>query len=300
MSAPDARIWSLRSADPGYPPGLLDLGPEAPAELLGVGNEEVVRGLEPDRTVTIVGARRASSYGLRIAEGLGGHLAAAGLVVVSGMARGIDAAAHRGALAAGGETIAVLAGGPDVIYPASERRLYGEIVRRGAVVSEAPAGRRPDTWSFPVRNRLMAALAGMTVVVEAAQPSGSLITADRALRLHRELGAVPGLVTSRIAEGTNQLIVDGAAPVRGAQDVLDRMVGVGATHARSTGPPLEPQLARVAELVEGGTASCDAVAAASGVDAGEAAVSLARLELLGYVCIDAGGRYWRTALARPE
>jgi DNA processing protein len=249
--------------------------------------------------VTIVGSRRASSYGLGVAEELGRLLAAAGLVVVSGMARGIDAAAHRGALAGGGTTLAVLGSGADVVYPASERRLYRDILASGAAISEAPPGQRPEPGAFPKRNRLMAALGAITVVVEAAQPSGSLITAERALELHRQVGAVPGLVTSRVSEGTNGLLVDGAAPIRGAQDVLDRLLGVGVQAVRRCGPSLEPELARVAEAVELGSSTCDAVAVAVGAPPQEVAVALARLELLGYVQADAG-RYARSALIAPS
>jgi DNA processing protein len=296
----EARIWKLTKGKPGYPPSLLDLQDDAPAQLFGCGNDGLVRALEPGRAVTIVGSRHASAYGLHVAERLGGSLAAAGLVIVSGMARGIDAAAHRGALGAGGVTLAVLGGGADVVYPARARRLYGEILHAGAVVSEAPPGRRPESWSFPVRNRIMAALGAITVVVEAAQPSGSLITARRALELGREVGAVPGQVTSRVSEGTNDLIADGAVPVRGAQDILDRLLGVGARGASRHGPALEPALARVLEAVELGRASCDAVANTSGVTAGEAAIGLARLELLGYLRVDADGRYSRTDLVVRE
>ena len=142
----------------------------------------------------------------------------------------------------------------------------------------------------------MAALGTITVVVEAAQPSGSLITAQRALDLGRQVGAIPGPVTSRASEGTNGLIVDGAAPIRGAQDVLDRLLGVGIERVRRCGPPLEPDLARVAEAVELGSSTCDAVAVALGAPPQEAAVALARLELLGYVRADAAGRYARSAL----
>jgi len=299
MSSEGPSIWRIRRDEPDYPSSLLDLE-DPPHELLGCGGEGVVRGLELDHLVTIVGSRRASAYGLWVAEDLGRTLAAAGLTVVSGLARGIDAAAHRGALAGGGTTVAVLAGGPDVVYPAQERALYHDILRTGAVVSEAPPGRKPESWSFPVRNRIMAALGAMTVVVEGAQPSGSLITADAALKLGRAVGAVPGPITSRVSEGTNDLIATGAVPVRGAQDVLDHLLGVGAGSARRAGPPLEPELARVVELVERDAGTCDAVATASGVSPGDAAVALARLELLGYVRTDAAGRYERTTLIAPQ
>jgi DNA processing protein len=291
--------WTVRRGEPGYPAALYDLGPRAPDRLFGCGNRTVLDALELGHTVTIVGSRRPSSYGLAVAEELGLLLAAAGLVVVSGMARGIDAATHRGALAGGGITLAVLGSGADVVYPASERRLYRDILQSGAVISEAPPGRRPEPGAFPKRNRIMAAMGAITVVVEAAQPSGSLITAREALGLHREVGAVPGPVTARVSEGTNALIVDGAAPIRGAQDVLDRLLGVGIEATRRCGPPLEPDLARLAQAVELGSSTCDAVAVASGIGAGDAAVALARLELLGYVNTDAAGRYVRTALVAP-
>jgi DNA processing protein len=300
MSPEPGGVWAIRRGEPGYPTALLDWGARAPDTLFGCGDRAAIEGHELGHTVTIVGSRRASSYGLDVAEELGRLLAAAGLVVVSGMARGIDAAAHRGALAAGGTTVAVLGSGADVVYPAGERRLYREILASGAAISEAPPGQRPEPGAFPKRNRLMAALGAITVVVEAAQPSGSLITAQRALDLNRQVGAIPGPVTSRASEGTNALIVDGAAPIRGAQDVLDRLLGVGIEGVRRFGPALEPELARVAEAVELGSCTCDAVAVALGGPPQEAAIALARLELLGYVRVDAVGRYARTTLAPPS
>jgi DNA processing protein len=294
------RVWAIRRGEPGYPVALLDLDGAAPDRLFGCGNRAAIEGHELGRTVTIVGSRRASSYGLGVAEELGRLLAAAGLVVVSGMARGIDAAAHRGALAENGTTLAVLGGGADVVYPAGQRRLYGDILASGAAISEAPPGRRPEPGAFPKRNRLMAALGAITVVVEATQPSGSLITARRALDLGRQVGAIPGPVNSRVSEGTNDLIVDGAAPIRGAQDVLDRLLGVGVERVRRCGPPLEPLLERVAEAVELGSRTCDAVAVALGEEPRDVAVALARLELLGYLRADATGRYARSALVVPR
>jgi DNA processing protein len=300
LSARRGPIWTIRRGEPGYPAPLLDLGADAPDRLFGCGDRVLVGGLELGQTVTIVGSRRPSSYGLRVAEDLGRLLAAAGLVVVSGMARGIDATAHRGALAGDGITLAVLGSGADVVYPASERRLYRDILRRGAVISEAPPGQRPGPGAFPKRNRIMAALGAITVVVEAAEPSGSLITARQALKLHREVGAIPGPVTSRMSEGTNGLIVDGAAPIRGAQDVLDRLLGVGVETARRSGPPLDEELVGIADAVSLGSSTCDAVALDAGIAPGDAAVALARLELLGYVETDAAGRYVRTTLLPPD
>jgi DNA processing protein len=292
-------IWRLRRADDGFPAALQDLD-DVPDALYGCGSEDLVRRLTVDETVTIVGSRHPSSYGLEIAEELGHLLGAAGLVVVSGMALGIDAAVHRGVLAGGGSTVAVLGGGPNVVYPRSERRLYERIVARGAVISEVPPDTRPGPGCFPKRNRIMAALGAMTVVVEAAEPSGSLITAEGAYKLGREVGAVPGRVTTRVARGTNGLLADGAAVIRDAQDVLDRLVGVGMSAVRTAGPALDPELGRVADAVDGGAVTPDSVALASGMQADDAAVALARLELLGYVRVDAAGRYARTSMSAPE
>ncbi len=300
MSEARGGIWAIRRGEPGYPVAMLDLGGDAPERLFGCGSRTAIEGHELGHTVTIVGSRRASSYGLGVAEELGRLLAAAGLVVVSGMARGIDAAAHRGALAGGGTTLAVLGSGADVAYPASQRRLYRDILASGAAISEAPPGQRPEPGAFPKRNRLMAALGAITVVVEAAQPSGSLITARRALDLGRQVGAIPGPVTSRASEGTNDLIVDGAAPIRGAQDVLDRLLGVG-------------DRAGSALRAAAGAGPCAASPRRSSWGAApatrwplpwaraprEVAVALARLELLGYLRADAAGRYARSALILP-
>jgi DNA processing protein len=273
---------------------------EPPAALHGIGDPELVRGIGRDTAVTIVGSRHPSSYGLEVAEELGHLLAAAGLVVVSGMALGIDAAAHRGALEASGATVAVLGSGPDVVYPRSEGRLYERIASTGAVVSEMPPGTVPGRGCFPRRNRIMAALGTMTVVVEAAQPSGSLITAEQAAKLGREVGAVPGRVTSRVARGTNALLAEGAAVIRDAQDVLDRMVGVGARTVRREGPALDEELIGLLHAVEDGASTPDAAAAGAGVASAEAAVGLARLELLGYLRAGSAGRYERTSMGTPE
>lgn len=291
--------WCLPRGDDGFPELLEDLD-DPPDALHGIGDEDLVRGITRDGAVTIVGSRHPSSYGLEVAEELGYLLAAAGLVVVSGMALGIDAASHRGALGAGGSTVAVLGGGPDIVYPRSERRLYERIVAEGAIVSEMPPGTAPGRGCFPRRNRIMAALGTLTVVVEAAQPSGSLITAERASKLGREVGAVPGRVTTRVARGTNGLIADGAAVIRDAQDVLDRMLGVGIGKAHRDGPALEPELVRVVDAVEGGASTPDAAALAVGMPAADAAVALARLELLGYLRADSAGRYMRTSMRIPE
>src|SRR6201991_688160 len=187
----------------------------------------------------------------------------------------------RRAIDAGGPTIAVLGCGPDTPYPAAHRGLWRRIAETGAVISELPPGSTPWRWSFPARNRAMAALAGMTVVVEAAARSGSLITADLAADLGRDLGAVPGPVTSRASAGPNNLLAGGACVIRDAQDVLDALLGAGARRLERSGPPLDPALAAVLTAVEAGEGSCDGVAAALALSGPEAAAALARLELLG-------------------
>jgi DNA processing protein len=290
--------WAFARGQRGYP-AVLEQLPDPPASVHGVGEAGALRSFDPDAAVTIVGSRRASAYGIGIAEQLGHDLAFAGITVVSGMANGIDAAAHRGALTAGGPTIAVLGGGPDVVYPRSQRGLYRRIVESGAAISEHPPGTATEKWSFPPRNRIMAALGRMTIVVEAAEPSGTLITAERAGELGRDLGAVPGQVTSRVAAGPHALIRDGAALIRGAEDVLDAMLGIGRARVVRAGAPLDPELERVLDGVERGCSTPDAIAVASEIPPAAAAVALARLELLGYVATSAAGSYAPTGLTPP-
>jgi DNA processing protein len=292
-----AQCWACCRHGDLYPQGLRD-APDAPWALIGRGDPGRLDGLEPLGVVTIVGARRATSYGREVARELGRELAAAGMVVVSGLAFGIDACVHRGALDAG-RTIAVLGCGADTAYPAAHRSLWRQICEKGVVVSEFPPGAAPWRWSFPARNRIMAALAGMTVVVEAATRSGSLITADLAADLGRDLGAVPGPITSRASAGPNDLLAGGACVVRDAQDVLDAMLGPGARRIERSGPTLEEHLAKVLAAVEAGEGSCDGVAAALGLSGPDAAAALARLELLGYVACSTLGIYSRTLLPSP-
>lgn len=293
-----AECWACCRHGDRYPAGLRDAA-DAPWALIGCGDPGLLAGLEPFAAVTIVGARRATAYGREIGRDLGRELAAAGLIVVSGLAFGIDACAHRGALD-GGRTIAVLGCGPDVAYPAAHRSLWRQICERHLVISELPPGATPWRWTFPARNRIMAALGGMTVVVEAAARSGSLITADLAADLGRDLGAVPGPVNSRASAGPNALLAGGACLVRDAQDVLDAMLGPGARRLDRTGPALEPSLSGALAAVESGAATCDAVASALGLPGSEAAAALARLELLGYLTCSTMGVYTRTMQPPPS
>ena len=292
-----ARCWACCRHGDLYPVGLRDAA-DAPWALIGRGDPALIDGLEPLGAVTVVGARRATSYGREIARELGRELASAGMVVVSGLAFGVDACAHRGAIDAG-RTIAVLGCGPDTAYPAAHRSLWRRIGEEGLVISEFPPGASPWRWTFPARNRIMAAMAGMTVVVEAAARSGSLITADLAADLGRDLGAVPGPVTSRASAGPNSLLAGGACVVRDAQDVLDAMLGPGVRRVERAGPALDKVLAEALAAVEAGESSCDAVAAALGLPGPRAAASLARLELLGYLTCSTVGIYSRTLLPPP-
>ena len=270
-------------------------GEDAVAALWLRGDARWLEALATERPVALVGARRASAYGVEVARSLARNLAGAGVPVVSGMALGIDSAAHEGALDAGGLTVAVLAGGADVVYPRSRRGLHRRIAETGLVVSELPPGTQPHRWSFPARNRIMAALAAMTVVVEGTVRSGSLITAGFAADLGRDLGAVPGQVTSALAEGPNGLIHAGACAVRSAADVLDALYGAGGRpHREAVSPSLSPELAALLEAVERGEGSPDALAAAAS-EAAAVLAGLSELELLGLVRRGAGGRYIRCA-----
>jgi len=289
-----AECWACCHHDALYPSGLRDAS-DAPWALIGRGEPALLAACDPAAAVTVVGARRATPYGREVARGLGRELAGVGLLVVSGLAFGIDGCAHRGALESG-TTVAVLGCGPDVAYPAGHRSLWRRIGEQGLVLSELPPGTGPWRWTFPARNRIMAALAGMTVVVEAAERSGSLITADLAADLGRDLGAVPGPVGSRLSAGPNGLLAGGACLVRDAQDVLDAMLGPGARRIERSGPRLSAPLARVLEAIEAGAETCDAVAAQMGLGGGEAAARLADLEALGYVRCSPFGIYTRTQL----
>lgn len=289
-TAARAGIEPICRCDPGYPPGLLELD-APPAALHVIGGLDRALALLASETVAIVGTRRASGYGLEVARSLGRGLAAAGITVVSGMALGVDSAAHAGALAAHGATVAVLPGGADRPYPASRRGLYDRIVSTGAVISELPAGAAMRRWSPLARNRIIAALAEMTVVVEASKRSGALLTADRARMLDRPLGGIPGRVTSPLAAGPNGLIRSGATLVRSAQDVLDELLGEGAVRATErVRPPLPPELEPLLRAIGEGHDTLAALASA-GFPTAEALVRISQLELGGYIRRELGGRF---------
>jgi DNA processing protein len=242
--------------------------------------------------VAIVGARKPSAYGREVARSLGRGLAVSGITVVSGMAVGVDSAAHAGALDVAGPTLAVLPGSADRPYPAGMRTLHRRIVAGGAAVSELGPDTSIRRWMFLARNRIIAALSAMTVVVEAGERSGALVTARLAREIGRPVGAVPGRVTTPQAAGPHGLLAAGACLVRGPQDVLDHLFGArvrlaGARHGRREAPvELRPLLA----AIEDGHETAAALARA-GFAPEEGLAALAALELDGFVRRGVGGRF---------
>jgi DNA processing protein len=253
--------------------------------------------------VAMVGSRAASPYGLAVAERLGADLAARGLVVVSGLARGVDSAAHRGALAGGGATVAVLGSGADVIYPPEHAPLSRAIEASGAIVSELVPGTPPLPLFFPLRNRIISGLSRAVVVIEAGEKSGSLITARLALEQGRDVLAVPGNVLSGRNRGAHALLRDGAKIVEGADDILEELgmdgKGVGSLFAPTADsakglPTPFPEDPIVACLTPGEPADLDAIAERSGVEPSRLLPRLFALELQGVVARAGGGRFVRS------
>lgn len=265
-----------------FPP-LLRAIHDPPPGLFVRGEAEL--GLLAKPAVAVVGARACSAYGRQVARSLGRDLAGAGLVVVSGMARGIDAEAHHGALEAAGSTVAVLGCGIDRDYPAAHRELARQIAASGLIVSEYAPGVEPAPWRFPARNRIVAGLCAATVVVEARERSGALITADFALEEGREVFAVPGEIVSALSAGSNALLRLGATPLTCAQDVLESYGIEPADRVEvQVGPAAEAVLARVRE----GAVGADELARSTGLPAGELAAALTELELAGAVHMEEG------------
>ena len=267
----------LARSDPAFPP-LLGAIHDPPPGLFLRGDADIPLLAKP--AVAIVGARACSAYGRQVARGLGRDLAAAGLVVVSGLARGIDAEAHRGALESGGISVSVLGCGIDRDYPAAHRELARAVALTGLVVAEYAPGVEPAPWRFPARNRIVAGLCAATVVVEARQRSGALITADFALEEGREVFAVPGEITSALSAGANALLRLGATPLTCAQDVLE---SYGLIHRPAAAPALGDAAAAVLERVQESALGADELCRVTGLAAGELAVALTELELAGAV-----------------
>jgi len=258
----------LGPGDQSYPAGLFDL--ESPPILHVLGETTTAPA------VAVVGTRKSTRYGMTLAEAFGRALAGAGWTTVSGLARGIDAAAHRGTLEAHGEAVAILGSGIDVIYPAEHSELYHRILDgNGAVMSEYPPGTPPDRWRFPARNRLIAAIASAVVVVEAGQKGGALITARLAAELGRPVFAVPGDVDRPASKGCNLLIRDGAIPILGVEDLIAELELVLGR------PPRSQRRARSEIPVTG--AAIDDLPAIWDCTPAQALARLARMEIAGEI-----------------
>jgi len=263
-------------------PSLLDAITDPPLGLF-------VRGrITSAKTVTIVGSRKATPYGRQVARLLGEELAAAGVVVISGMARGIDESAHRGAIARGGSSWAVWGTGPDRIYPPEHGELAEELAADGALLTEYPPGTPPRRHHFPERNRILAGLAMAVVVVEAAARSGALVTARLAVEEGREVLAVPGNIFSEFSVGPNTLIRVGARPLLTPRDLFE---AINVMPASDRQPPPDEGLLRC--IAAGESLTADEIAARAHVDVAAAAGGLIALELEGMVRREADGRYAR-------
>ena len=282
-------VWSATRAagvevvaygDASYPRCLLD-DPEPAPVLFAVGRLEAVA--VPSR-VAIVGTRRCTRYGLDVATELGGSLAEAGVAVVSGLALGIDGAAHAGALTAGGASpIGVVATGLDIVYPVANRRLWNRVAEAGVLLSEAPLGTGPRGWRFPARNRIIAGLADVVVVVESHASGGSLYTVEAALERDRPVLAVPGPIHSPASRGTNHLLAEGCVPLCGIDDVLTALGLVGSTPAPSDRRPSpgEPDLG-VLEAAGWSPTTLDALSRRVDLPPVDLASSVARLVRMGW------------------
>jgi DNA processing protein len=278
-------------ADPAYPQLLLEI-PDPPPLLYILGN--LPKG---KLTIAMVGSRNATGYGITTTRRLAADLARQQVIIVSGMARGVDTAAHSAAMAAGGMTVAVLGTGLDRIYPRENERLYHQIADHGAVVSEFPLGTGPDAHHFPARNRIISGMCHGTVVVEATGRSGSLITARLAAEQNREVFAVPGNVHSFKSVGTHGLIKDGAKLVMHAGDILDEFSGwqhggpVAETPAAAPVPPLTDTEAMVMDKLEADPIHIDDLARQLTLPAGRLSGILLQLELKGLVDQSPGKRF---------
>jgi DNA processing protein len=273
----------LARSDALFPPRLKAIFDPPPSLYLrGSGGPELLGR----RAVGVVGARSCSPYGAQVARMLGRELAAAGLVIVSGLARGIDGEAHRGALESGGPTVGVLGCGIDRDYPAANAALSRRMEDGGLVVSEYEAGVEPAPWRFPARNRIIAGLCEAVVVVEARERSGALITADFALDEGREVFAVPGEITSALSVGSNALLRLGATPLTGSGDVLEAL-GIERA-AAGEDPDVSEAARRVLRLVRDTPSAADELVARASLEAGAVSIALTELELAGLVAAAEG------------
>jgi DNA processing protein len=276
--------------DPDYPRALLDLGYSPPA-LFFVGRRELLN--RP--ALAIIGSRNATAQGAENARAFAQALSQAGLTIVSGLAVGIDAAAHRGAMAGQGRTLAVVGTGLDRVYPASHRELAHRIAEDGGLLSEFPPGTPPKEKNFPRRNRLISGLARGVLVVEAALSSGSLITARYAGEQGREVFAIPGSIHSPLSKGCHKLIRDGAKLVEKAQDILEEL-GMAGGSPRTAPPEAAAQIAHEVALLDalgGDSADVDTLAARTAMAPDRVMAALTNLELAGQVAALPGGLWQR-------
>jgi DNA processing protein len=269
-------VRAIEIGDADYPAPLRDL-PDPPRTLWCIGDIEILA--RP--TVAIVGTRRSTMYGERITRELSGGLARAGACIVSGLARGIDGVAHAAALDAGGLTGAVLGTGVDVCYPPSHRALYHRIESAGVLLSELPPGAHSHGGSFPQRNRLIAALAKLTIIVEAPVESGALITGTAAQELNREVAVVPGPIDSPQSEGSNLLLRDGAHPITSVADALS-LVGLTPT-VHSLKEPADPDQSRVWRALREGAADLDTICHRASLPVQRCLAAVTALELTGAI-----------------
>lgn len=267
---------------PRYPVQLLEL-PDPPAKLYCIGDANLLC----ESMIAIVGTRNPTGYGVRAAREISTALSRSGIVLISGMARGIDAVVHDTALKHGSPTIAILGTGVDVPYPAAHRELHRQIAQSGLVVSENGPGRWAHQGAFPRRNRIIAALAGATIVIEAGHKSGALNTAAHALNINRPVAAVPGPIDSPQSAGTNHLLRDGAIVIASVEDALAL---AGISHAPQSEPiQLSDNEARVWSALAGGSRGMDALASTSGLSVRECMGVVTMLELRGLVeCLVSG------------
>jgi DNA processing protein len=286
-AAPGRAIITL--ADQEYPRSLLEIA-DPPALLYAAGRSELLS--RP--ALAIVGSRNASAQGESNAESFAKALSDAGLTIVSGLALGIDAAAHRGGLAGAAATIAVLGTGIDVVYPRRNADLAAEIARRGLLISEFAPGTEPAAHNFPRRNRVISGLAQGCLVVEAALASGSLITARAAADQGREVFAIPGSIHAPLSKGCHALIKSGAKLVESAEDVLAELGGLRpAAVASRVAAPVEPAPAGLLQLMGHDPVDVDSLCARAGLPAEQVSSELLRLELDGRVAALPGGLYQR-------
>ena len=302
--SPDELLGSIESdgmtvvvrGGPGYPELLGEIH-DPPWVLFHRGLQQPPAGA----TVAVVGSRKATPYGLEVAGWLAGGLARAGVHVVSGAAYGVDTAAHKGALAEGGFTTAVLGCGIDVVYPRSNSALFRDIESKGCLIGEYPPGTEPAKHHFPARNRIIAGMSAAVVVVEASEKSGALITCDFALSEGRDVMAVPGGVLSPNSRGTNALIRNGAVPVTCPEDVLGEIGISGEGNAGSAEQPVlqfgeaGPKEKALLEAISGGLSDAEGLSGETGMSAAETVSLLSRMEVEGLVARGPGGRYYLCA-----